>query len=99
MIVVDGGWRTVVNWTPDQRAALGRILARAEQRTLRDEVEEDITDERTLTREQQDARMQRVVAGHFRLLRDAGMPEREPPAPDFHDIWSRLVAFRRRTRG
>ncbi len=89
--------------SPQQQAALQRILDRAATRTRREEIEEDLEFERGLSPEQKDRRLQSVVRAAHEIL--AVRPDRrrvldhvDPPAADFDAIWKRLVARRREGR-
>lgn len=87
----------MAEWTPAQRAVLQRMLEHASSRTRREIVEEDITDERTLTDDERDRRLQAVVRAGHEIVKT--LPDRarivaleEPPASDLPRIWKRLVA-------
>lgn len=83
-------------WTSRQREALAR-MTRA--RTRREEIEEAVADDLDLTDEERDQRLQSVVHAAWLQIRDRpdreALSRREPPAPDFPDIWARLMRQRR----
>jgi hypothetical protein len=91
--------------TRDEKERTRRWVARldAARASLRDEVEADLEQYRKMTRDEADSLRVGVVRGSWRLLqespnRQALLDYRDPPAPDFDRIWSRLVAEGRQQR-
>ncbi|MCA9488983.1 MAG: hypothetical protein H6738_21720 [Alphaproteobacteria bacterium] len=85
-----------MGWTDQQRRALERMTA---TRSRRDEVYADVANDRDLTAEERDERIRAVVRAAWKILATrpdwARVIEPEPPAPDFPEVWARLVARRR----